>query len=314
MKKNLTIVTFISKNEKLNKDIDDLIIFLSKHYKIETLIFSDKNERVKSSYNLFVKSNETKYKRILFAITKSKNSNILCIDNDITTNKDNLQQFISNCFDKNYALSWGKIKAKNPNNLVSHLISIDKNLSHDIVRPLSWNLKIGISLPGQIFMINKEYFIEKLPSTDTVYDDLEIGLITKKYNMPIFFENNVLGCEEPKRNFKDLIEQRKRWAKGYAQVLHNNNDNKLTKYIIIHGIIYNLLWIPINTMLLFLCFISLKYFIILFLALSVILSSKKVKDFLWSILYILLFWIVYIIWLVQLIKEFKIINNMNKSI
>lgn len=208
--KNITIATFISNKEKKNNDFIEVIKFLEKSFELEALVFCDFYMKdLPNNIIQIVTPGMTKYKRIEKLLSISKNDNILCIDNDITINKENLKKFINECISKEYAVAWGKIKAIPVKSFIAHLICIDKNLSHDYIRPMLWKLNIGISLPGQIFMINKQYYIDKLPKYDTVYDDLTIGIITKENSMPIYYTKEILGEELPKSTFINLLNKGK---------------------------------------------------------------------------------------------------------
>ncbi len=312
MKKNLTIATFISNNEQFNNDVIEIVKYLKRDYCVELIVFSNKlildyDKNVKQ----IISDNTTKYKRIIKLIEISKNNNILCLDNDITTNKVNLKKFIDYCFTVDYSIAWGKIKSIKLDNFVSHLVAIDKNLSHDYIRPFLWKMNVGISLPGQIFMINKKYYIEKFSIVDTVYDDLAIGITTKKYNMPVYFTKDILGYETPKVSFKELIKQRKRWSNGFAQIIYNNRNSRMEKYVLLHGFMYHLLWIPFYIILILLFFVNLILSLIYLLVFSIILSRKKFIDIFWSFIYIIIFPFVHIIWFVyfniNLIKQYS--NN-----
>ena len=168
----------------------------------------------------------------------------MCIDNDITINYNNLKKFVIEFIDSKYAIGWGKIKTKNVKKFIPQLIKIDKNLSHDFIRPLLWKAKIGISIPGQIFVLKKDKFIDKLPKIDTVYDDLTIGMIARKNNFEYFYSKLFLGSELPKGNFVDLIKQRIRWSKGMAQSIFNGIRYNMLKFVLIHSFMYHMLWIP----------------------------------------------------------------------
>ena len=309
--KNITIATFISNKEKKNNDFIEVIKFLKKSFELEVLVFCDFYMKdLPNNIIQIVTPGMTKYKRIEKLISISKNDNILCIDNDITINKENLKKFINECISKEYAVAWGKIKAIPVKSFIAHLICIDKNLSHDYIRPTLWKLNIGISLPGQIFMINKKYYIDKFPKYDTVYDDLTIGIITKKNSMPIYYTKEILGKELPKSTFINLLKQRKRWAKGFAESIYNNRKTDMLKYVIIHGFIYHLLWIPSYIMLILLMLITPILPIIIVCIVCILLADKKIKDLLWSFAYLLVFPIVHIVWLIAFIKNMiKLIKN-----
>ena len=309
--KNITIATFISNKEKKNNDFIEVIKFLEKSFELEVLVFCDFYMKdLPNNIIQIVTPGMTKYKRIEKLISISKNDNILCIDNDITINKEILKKFINECISKEYAVAWGKIKAIPVKSFIAHLICIDKNLSHDYIRPMLWKLNIGISLPGQIFMINKKYYIDKFPKYDTVYDDLTIGIITKKNSMPIYYTKEILGEELPKSTFINLLKQRKRWANGFAESIYNNRKTNMLKYVIIHGFMYHLLWIPFYIILILLMIITPILPIIFIYIICILLADKKIKDILWSFAYILVFPIVHIVWLIAFIKNMiKLIRN-----
>ena len=309
--KNITIATFISNKEKKKDDFIEVIKFLKKSFELEVLVFCDFYMKdLPNNIIQIVTPGMTKYKRIEKLISISKKNYILCIDNDITINKENLKKFIDECISREYAVAWGKIKVIPIKSFIAHLICIDKNLSHDYIRPTLWKLNIGISLPGQIFMTNKKYYIDKFPKYDTVYDDLTIGIITKKNLMPIYYTKEILGKELPKSTFIDLLKQRKRWAKGFAESIYNNRKTNMLKYVIVHGFIYHLLWIPFYIMLILLMLITPILPIIIICIVCILLADKKIKDLLWSFAYLLVFPIVHIVWLIAFIKSMiKLIKN-----
>ncbi len=304
--RNITIATFISNKEKENNEFFQLIEYLKNYFNIQVIVLCDKKLENKEIPQI-ITPNMTKYKRIKLLINKAENNHILCIDNDISPNKENILNFINNCFRVEYSIAWGKIKAKNIKGFIPRLISIDKNLSHDYIRPTLWNLKLGISLPGQVFMINKKFFLDKLPNIDTVYDDLMIGCITKENNYPVYFVKDVLGYETPKANFMQLLNQRIRWAKGLSETIIYNKKSQILPYILLHGFAFNLLWIPIYFTILLITRTNLILGICITLLISYFLAKRKIKNVIWAILYMLVFPIVYVVWAVSLI------NNLNKS-
>ena len=186
MTKNITIATFISNNEKDNEEIYDIIHFLKDNFANSDVIIFSNYEIKDKTFNNIVTPQMTKYKRIRLLLEEAKFDNILCFDNDITIDRENIIKFIKNCLNTDYSIAWGKIKAKKIKGFIPKLINIDKNLSHNYIRPFLWNTKLGISLPGQVFMINKHYFRNNLPNINTVYDDLMIGAVVRKENLPIY--------------------------------------------------------------------------------------------------------------------------------
>lgn len=299
MKKSITVATFISNSERPNKNFDILCRFLEKEYNINAFVYSD--EKVSTKHNNII-GKKTKYLRIIDLIERAKDDNILFVDNDITINENNILNFVNDVIDTGYALAWGIIRTSQQKNIVEKLIDIDKLISHYIIRPISWKLKIGISLPGQVFMLNKKYYIDKLPRTDTLYDDLEIGACTKEYHMPVKYTKYILGYEKPKHSLKELLIQRKRWAKGFVQILRMNKGTKTEKYVITHGILFNMLWIPTNIILGIIAIKNIYVFALTFILLGFWFSHFNPKKILYAFIYILLYWIIYFIWLINIIR------------
>lgn len=241
--KGITIATFISNNEDENKEFYKLTEYLNRFINIQIIVFS--NKRIDSNKaKVFITPQMTKYRRIQMLLNESKYDDILCLDNDITPKKEQILKFVKECLNKKYSIAWGKVKAENIKGFIPKLIDIDKNLSHDYIRPTLWSLNIGISLPGQIFMINKRYLKDNLPNVDTVYDDLMIGAIVRENKYPVYFTKDILGYERPKKNIEQLLRQRIRWAKGLAETIIYNKGSNIFPYILLHGFAFNLLWIP----------------------------------------------------------------------
>lgn len=294
--KGITIATFISNNEKDNKEIYDIIHFLKDNFADnEVIIFSNYEIKDKTLKNI-VTPQMTKYKRIKILLKEAHFNDILCFDNDITMDRENIIKFIKNCFDRDYSIAWGKVKAKRIKGFIPKLINIDKNLSHNYIRPFLWNTKLGISLLGQIFMINKQYFYNNLPDIDTVYDDLMIGTVVRKEKLPIYFVQDVLGYERPKGNITKLLKQRIRWAKGLAETIIYNRKNKVLLYILLHAFSFNLLWIPVYILIYYIFKFNIFCGIIPIIFICYILTDKEIKNIVWSFMYMITFPFVYLVW------------------
>jgi len=243
--KCITIATFISKNEYENKKIYETINYLKKYFRVDVIIFSDNEmENKNKGIKTIITPKMTKYRRIQILLNEAESNDILCIDNDIEPNRENILNFINKCLKVNYSIAWGKVKAQKTKGVIPKIINIDKNLSHDYIRPTLWKMNIGISLPGQIFMINKKYFKDKLPKIDTVYDDLMIGAVAREKHYPIFFVKEILGYEKPKKNIIELLQQRIRWAKGLAETIMYNRKNKVLPFILLHGFFFQSFVVP----------------------------------------------------------------------
>ena len=85
--KDITIVTFISNNEKINEDFFTFYNLCKNNFNVEAIVFSDKSININDeSIKLIIKSNTTKYIRIIQSIKSANSNNILFIDNDIIIN------------------------------------------------------------------------------------------------------------------------------------------------------------------------------------------------------------------------------------
>ena len=181
MTKSISIVTFISGTETLNWDIIEFYKYIARSlYHCELIIYAD-HEVLKPSgvadenIREMIGCSITKYRRILSSLETCKYNHILFIDNDIKINYKELRRFIIEC--PNHAdLYFGKISVKRTETFTEHLVKIDKILSHNIIRPALWTMNVGISIPGQIFIMKRKSFIDILKRYDTLFDDLTIGI------------------------------------------------------------------------------------------------------------------------------------------
>lgn len=310
----LTIATFISNTEKYNNNFFDFCTLLGKKINIDIIIFTDKKLNIKNNnVRQIIQKNTTKYKRIIELIKICNSENILCIDNDITIYFNELKKFVNDFILGDSDLAWGKIKAKHTQGLIPNLIRIDKNLSHDYIRPFLWKMNIGVSIPGQIFIMKKKNFINNLPDKDTVYDDLTLGMIARKCNLKVYYSKSTLGEELPKENFTNLIIQRKRWAKGFAQSIETSKNIGMLKFVIIHGFMYHLLWIVYYLILILIGMKSKEISIIFFLLVGIFLAEFSLKDFFYAILYMIIFPLVHVIWGIEFNKNiFNMKGQFNK--
>jgi cellulose synthase/poly-beta-1,6-N-acetylglucosamine synthase-like glycosyltransferase len=244
--------------------------------------------------------NTTKYSRILDSLNIAETSGIIYIDNDIKPDNLNLQKFIEG-IGNNIDIAWGYIGASINYGFMSRLIAVDKLLSHKIIRPLLWSLNIGISVPGQVFYINKEKFSRDLPQFDTVFDDLTIGICAKQYGYSIVRFPFYLGYEKPSCSLPVLAKQRIRWAKGFYQSLVKNRRSNMLPYVLIHGIMYHFLWLPVWAAVGAVCLFSLPAGLLFWLFLCVCLCGRKWNLTVYALIYSLVFPVFHIIWFIALL-------------
>jgi cellulose synthase/poly-beta-1,6-N-acetylglucosamine synthase-like glycosyltransferase len=138
------------------------------------------------------------------------------IDNDICPHAAEIINFLEDAGPTD--LAWGRIGAVAEPGLMSKIIAVDKRISHNLIRPALWSLGLGISIPGQVFLINRDAFNKILPSSDTRFDDLTIGMYSRKFQCSFFRSNLLLGEEQPSLTLRELVLQRARWGRGFAEV------------------------------------------------------------------------------------------------
>ena len=252
----------------------------------------------------FMKFGGTKYRRLISLMEKDDSKYYLSIDNDITGKINELLDFVNEMSTKNYEVGWGRIRGKRQCGFISNMVAVDKLLSHNIIRPLLWEIGVGISVPGQVFCIKGESFRGKLIELDTFLDDLALGLYvninkSRKYVIP-----TVLGEEEPNSECAGLWKQRSRWAIGYSTILKAVKNKKDYKdRVVIHGISYHLSWlfnwmiIALLTMLFWPAAIGYVFLI------SLLISKKDIRMLLYSVVYQFVFPIFHIRWGITFIGE-----------
>lgn len=306
---NLSVVTFMSNTEVVNKSLLSYVAMMQKEYtRIELIIYSDNTSIVpylNNMHNVHVKVSPrvSKYRRILQSIHDAKYDNIQYVDNDINLNIDSSLDFVKNfCAQDTYDISWGIVEAASGvAGFVPSLIKIDKLLSHWLIRPCLWKFNMGISVPGQIFVIKKNRFINKLPNIDTKFDDLMLGMFVKEENLRPFCYNRLLGTETPSLSFNDLLRQRKRWAQGYAECLQFASG-RMKCFVIVHGIAYHELWIIEYFFFIMLLYInpSVGALTISFYLFTI--SHFDIKNIGWAIMYSIIFPIIHVVWSFRVCK------------
>lgn len=312
----MNLVTYLRSNECVNENIRLIINTLKDHYSnVKIIIFVDRDrkdisEQVNIPFEL-INLPGTKYRRIKKILETEEDSILISIDNDTTIIPETFLDFVSDFVEKNKDIGWARIKAVKQKSFISRMVSVDKLLSHTIIRPILWKLKIGISIPGQLFIIKSSAFRNKLFDVDTFLDDLALGLYVNLNfkNLNVLMSNKVIAMEMPKTSFHDLCNQRKRWAKGYYTICKGINGKKEKHLIMWHGFAYHFSWIINWMIMIILGCISWPFSIIYLFLMSFFLSRKDMTYFLDSIIYQIFFPIFHIVWITYFIKGEKNENN-----
>lgn len=267
--------------------------------------YCEKESRIPSNVNFNIHQNlvsGTKYVKLIHLLSNRDYDYLLSLDNDIDANIQGLMSLVKDTIENKNDLSWGRVRSRRVSNLTSNLVRVDKLLSHNILRPLLWKFNIGVTIPGQCFMLNVSSFKGKLPETDTFLDDLSIGIFAARNKYSYLYSKSIVAREIPSYSFQELYKQRSRWAFGFKQILScpslNGKDKKL---LYIHAFSYHIL--PLLH-LLFLCYLLVNspvFFIIILLFVAFITSSKDRSSFGYALLYQLVFPVFHIRWLQKFI-------------
>lgn len=311
---SISIATFISHKEQFNLQIVELYRFLKERCRFaELIVFADKEPtdadsvgklRLEQELVVEVCPNTTKYRRILRAIELARTDRILFVDNDISPDMAALYQFLQGC-DEEADLAFGRIGGSSVHTLTERLVQVDKSISHKIIRPFLWACDIGISVPGQVFVINKLKFGKDLADVDTVFDDLFLGICAKSHGYTVQRSKLTLGYEQPSANFLTLCRQRLRWAKGFAQSLWFHRKNQCFPLVVIHGLAYHASLILLDAILLLMAVIVPYALIplVLWLLLGLFMCDFRLRELPFSLLYTVIFPVLHLVWFCALTKH-----------
>lgn len=303
---NLIVATYLRDDEVLSSSfLHFLDIINRKEIKVCLCIFTSHNLEFKAEYpfRVYKDNGRTKYKRIKQIIVEFPDSIILSIDNDITVQAARLYDFIISFVDSSAAIGWGRIGVSNKG-FFPQLANVDKLISHKILRPFLWKTSLGISIPGQCFILRSKFFVTSLPVQDTFLDDLQLGLITNIDKLNIKVSSETLGNEKAKRTLRELIIQRSRWAKGYASVLSVSGQLsvKAKALVLLHGFAYHILMPVLTIMFLgFSCFQP-SVSALMFLIFLFFIAGRSLNLLFAVMIYPFIFSFLHIIWLCNLCK------------
>ena len=300
----LSVISYLRREETISANLISLVFRLKTEGIINKVyIFSDYLQSgLLPGWVNIVDHGESKYKRIKKFLPVADDI-LLSIDNDTIVDIEPTVGFVKKFIDSDASVAWGRIGVSNTG-IVPAMITIDKRLSHSLIRPVLWNLNIGISIPGQLFILRTDDYINSLPETDTFLDDLQIGLITHCRKYHTLQDHDILAREKAKTSLITLLQQRKRWASGYAAILHAAGGLSWKHFflVLIHGISYHIafpaFWLFL-VLFSFYCNFCLGFF--LQIAIIFLLANFRLKYLYGSVLYCLLFPVIHLFWICSLI-------------
>lgn len=304
---SIAIITYTRANENLTKELVDISNKISSlnydvtmewYSEIETIFPSDIDFNICQTVIA-----GTKYRKLTHLLNNKGYDYLISLDNDVEANATEFLAWVQHTITHQYDLSWGCVQSRNVNNFVSNLVHIDKLLSHNILRPLLWKLNVGVTIPGQCFMLKNKTFKNNLPNTDTFLDDISIGLFAAKNKLSYLYLHEVIVTETPSYSFSNLLNQRARWATGYKQSLSCKSLSRKDRNLLyIHGGTYHILPLVNIILLVFLLTSFPALFIALLLSNAFLISIGNFKSFFYAIIYQIVFPLFHINWLKELIK------------
>ena len=304
--RKISIVTYLRSCEIITQDFVFVVQYLKgKEILDNVYVFSPRQVETQfpDYWTFIVDGEKTKYMRLQYLIQTLPDTVLLSIDNDMMVYCPILEAFIKQFVGSAASIGWGRIGVSNKG-WIPNLIVIDKTLSHSFIRPLLWRCHLGISVPGQCFILRTEDYRTHLLKSDTYLDDLQIGLITCYHGYEVFQSKKVLGNEKAQDSLTKLFNQRKRWAKGIAATLTAARQlpQKYYYLVLLHGVVYHLLLPAIIIFIFFLYGVNrLPIATGLALLLVLLLCKGRINLFWSAFLYCLVFPCLHFFWLFTVI-------------
>lgn len=243
----LAIVTYLCGQERLTPELIDIGNQLHRRYPgvlMELYVESRQAPQAPGAdFPIRVTHVEgTKYRKLLHALQGTAHRYLLSLDNDIAADIPGLLRLVAQTMDGDFDLGWGRIHSRRVSSLISRLVEVDKLVSHTVLRPALWRLHLGVTIPGQCFLLKTASFQGELPSTDTFLDDLSIGLHAAKHRLRYHYAQDVVAFELPSYSIAALWKQRSRWAMGFRQSLSCTTLTRQDRQLLwIHAFCYHLL-------------------------------------------------------------------------
>lgn len=243
----LAIVTYLRNAERLTPELIEIGNRLQRSYPgLAMTLFVESSEAMPAPDVGFpirvVQAEGTKYRKLLLALRDGGHRYLLSLDNDIAADIPGLLRLVDQTLAADADLGWGRVHSRKVAGLVSRLVEVDKLLSHTVLRPMLWRMHLGVSIPGQCFLLRTDTFRGRLPVTDTFLDDLSIGLYAAKHHLRYHYAHDVVAYELPSYSFAALWKQRARWATGFRQSLSCSTLSRQDRRLLwIHAFFYHLL-------------------------------------------------------------------------
>lgn len=243
----LAIVTYLRGEERLTPELVDIGNQLHRRYPglvmelylelTGPMLVPDADFPIRVTY-----VQGTKYRKLLHALQCTNHRYLLSLDNDIAADIPGLLHLVAQTVGGDFDLGWGRIHSRRVKSFISRLVEVDKLLSHTVLRPALWYLHLGVTIPGQCFLLKASCFQRSLPGTDTFLDDLSIGLHAAKHRLRYHYAQEIVAFELPSYSFAALWKQRSRWATGFRQSFSCGTLTREDRRLLwIHAFCYHIL-------------------------------------------------------------------------
>lgn len=135
-------------------------------------------------------------------------------------------------------------------------------------------------------------------------DDLALGaFVNENYSaLNVYTSKDIIGYEYPNSNFWKLCKQRKRWAKGFYQVLNASKGKEIFGKVCFHGLVYHCNWIINWLIVILLVLLNVKIAGVYILLVALIITYREPQMLFWGVIYQFIFPIFHVVWIYYLIK------------
>ena len=244
---NLAVVTYLRQGETLNEAFFHFAAAAQQEtdFTTEFIVFAENDtfatpDQKALFSQILIQPRATKFTRLAQILETTDAEFLLSMDSDITPNRAEMLAFLRQSLSQPIDLAWGRIACKPSHTLTGQLVELDKLLSHRVLRPMLWALRLGISVPGQVMLLRCSAFRQSI-HYDTFLDDAALGIFARQHRLQICRRSRILGYEAPSSTLPILFSQRRRWANGYAALLRQYLLSPMLFYVLVHGATYHLL-------------------------------------------------------------------------
>lgn len=241
---NITVCIVCCSTPSMPKDVVHAVsCALSPLASVKTIVLSESSETLSGAEVVTVPPG-TKLSKIR-SIAARINDELICIcDPDMRVNKEAcrlvFEKAANDARQGIEVVAFGLVKGIDSGNLLSRVITVDKLFSHQVIRPLLWELGVGITLPGQFLVVSTQLLRSFDPDIDSYLDDLYLGYVARKRCVVVHRIPVVVGEEESRVSWGGLLSQRRRWMKGLMRLFgHLVWEPEAAFLLIVHFLAYH---------------------------------------------------------------------------